>query len=207
MQITLNQEAIVLHTDGLTNFAGLFQRLMDRHVGKGNVIISVKLNQENLDEEKMKNLSSIPISRIDQLELQTTHVLHPVLDGTEKINQVIEQLIPAMEETADKFRTRPEEEAILPFWECLDGFLEIVEFVENFEQATGIDFSQETIQGARVSDRQTRLMEVSNQLHEAQQEQDWVMLADLLEYELTPIMQEWLEIFPVLVERVRDRIN
>lgn len=207
MQITINQETIVLNTDGLTNFAELFQRLMDQHVGQGNVIISVKLNQENLDEEKMKDLASIPLSRIDQLELQTTNVLHLVLDGTEKINQLIEQLVPAMEETADKFRTQPEEEANLFFRECLDGLMEIVEFVENFEKATGIDFSQETIQGARVSDRQTRLLEVSNQLHDAQQQKDWVMLADLLEYELTPIMQEWLEIFPVLVERVRDRIN
>jgi hypothetical protein len=207
MRITINQEIVSPDTDGVTNFAELFQRLLDRHIGPGNVVISVTLNRETLDEEKMRDLASVPLSRIERLELQTTSVMSLVLDGTGKINQLIDQLVPAMEQTADKFRTRPEEEANRYFRECLDGLMEVVEYVENFEKATGIDFDRETVRGAKISDRQKSLLEVSNRLHGAQREKDWVMLADLLEYELTPVLQEWKEIFSELGTRVRDRIN
>jgi len=34
-----------------------------------------------------------------------------------------------------------------------------------------------------------------------QEEEDWIMLADLLEYELIPLLEEWKSILPLLKEK------
>lgn len=207
MRITINNETVDPNLSDITTFSQLFQRLVDEYLQKGTVVVSVKLNREDLTEEKMENLASFPVSRIDSLELESAQLSHLILDGVEKINGLIEQLMPALEETADRFRTQPEEEANRYFRECLDGVSQMVEFIENFEQVTGLDFSSEVILGTQVSDRQKKLLDLTGDLHKAQVEKDWVMLADQLEYELVPLLQEWLQLFPVLMEKAQNRIH
>ena len=38
----------------------------------------------------------------------------------------------------------------------------------------------------------------------AQQEEDWIMLSDLLEYELLPMMEGWKEILPLIEEAAEN---
>ena len=40
-----------------------------------------------------------------------------------------------------------------------------------------------------------------DQMLKVQEDEDWVMLADLLEYELIPLLKEWNEILAVLQEQ------
>lgn len=207
MRITVDKESVDPNLTEITTFSQLFQRLVDDHVQKGAVVVSVRLNREDLTEEKMKNLAAFPISRIESLELESANLSRLILDGVEKVNGLIGQLVPALEETADRFRTQPEEEANRYFRECLDGVSQMVEFIENFQRVTGLDFSHEVILGTQVSDRQKKLLDLSRDLHKAQVEKDWVMLADLLEYELVPHLQEWSQLFPVLMEKAQNRIH
>jgi hypothetical protein len=38
---------------------------------------------------------------------------------------------------------------------------------------------------------------------EAQLNQDWILLADLLEFELTPVLEDWRMILPVIMEKAQ----
>jgi len=40
-------------------------------------------------------------------------------------------------------------------------------------------------------------------MHSAQIDQDWVMLSDLLEYELIPIIENWINIIPSFQEEIK----
>jgi hypothetical protein len=47
-----------------------------------------------------------------------------------------------------------------------------------------------------VFDRRTSLVDFTQQMVDANKNQDWVLLADLLEYEILPYYQEWSNLLP-----------
>jgi len=49
------------------------------------------------------------------------------------------------------------------------------------------------IEGQSLEDRQETLTGLMAQMLEANQNQDWVLLADLLEYEMIPYYEDWRE--------------
>jgi hypothetical protein len=50
--------------------------------------------------------------------------------------------------------------------------------------------------GRSIQDRRASLVDLTQQMVDANKNQDWVLLADLLEYEILPYYQEWSSLLP-----------
>ncbi len=50
--------------------------------------------------------------------------------------------------------------------------------------------------GKSIQDRRASLVDFTQQMVDANKNQDWVLLADLLEYEILPYYQEWSNLLP-----------
>jgi hypothetical protein len=61
-----------------------------------------------------------------------------------------------------------------------------------------VDLSAVPFQKATVKDEVQKLSGVIDQMLKVQEDEDWVMLADLLEYELIPLLKGWNEILALL---------
>ena len=66
----------------------------------------------------------------------------------------------------------------------MDWFSEVVNVVMSSEGE-----GQEPENSLRI--RQAKLTDLMSQMLEANKNQDWVLLADILEYEMTPFYKEW----------------
>ncbi len=66
-----------------------------------------------------------------------------------------------------------------------------------------MDFSKITITGETIQSRKEKLLKITADMHSAQIDQDWVMLSDLLEYELIPIIENWINIIPSFQEEIK----
>ncbi|MBI3600437.1 MAG: hypothetical protein HY097_07325, partial [Nitrospinae bacterium] len=77
------------------------------------------------------------------------------------------------------------------------------ELIEGIRQLFNIDFSKMTINGETIQSRKEKLLKLISDMHSAQVNQDWVTLSDLLEYELIPIIEDWINIIPSFQQEIK----
>lgn len=104
--------------------------------------------------------------------------------------------------SAGLFRSGDERRALGQYIDLLTGFDWLVKALDCTGTALGVDFAATPFGGitlARFADDMNALL---TEAMKAQERKDWVLLADLIEYELAPHLAEWPKVFALLKERV-----
>ena len=127
-------------------------------------------------------------SSIELLELELAYLKDLLANNLGNAKEYLEKLIPGFQKAADLFRMGNEQEAHKYYLQILDGIDWFSQVVLNIVKSRGNE-----VEGQSLGDRQESLTGLMAQMLEANQNQDWVMLADLLEYEMIPFYKDWQE--------------
>ena len=127
-------------------------------------------------------------SSIELLELELAYLADLLANNLGNAKEYLEKLIPGFQKAADLFRMGNEQEAHKFYLQILDGIDWFSQVVLTIVKSWGNE-----VEGQRLEDRQERLTGLMAQMLEANQNQDWVLLADLLEYEMIPFYEDWQE--------------
>ncbi len=123
------------------------------------------------------------------LELELAQLKDLLANNLANAKEYLEKLIPGFQKAADLFRMGNEQEANKYYLQIIDG-------IDWFSQValTIINAQQHILEGQSLEERQKKLNELMGQMLEANKNQDWVLMADLLEYELMPFYEEWQKV-------------
>jgi len=164
------------------------------YLAKGNVVRSIKLDgqESSLDSSEVRKM---PLSGIGTLEVEISTMLDIVNKNLDNAEDYIKRLIPGIEKSVKLFRTGNEQEANKFFINIIDGVDWLSQVLDMILTAKGI--SPDTVfNGKSIQDRRASLIDFTKQMLDANKNQDWVLLADLLEYEILPYYQEWSNLLP-----------
>ena len=128
------------------------------------------------------------ITSIELLELELAHLGDLLANNLANAKEYLEKLIPSFQKAADLFRMGNEQEAHKFYLQILDGIDWFSQVVLNIVKSRG-----NQVEGQSLGDRQEKLTGLMAQMLEANQNQDWVLMADLLEYEMIPYYEDWQE--------------
>ena len=159
----------------------------------GSYIRRIWLDQQEFPSDDRETLQKKPAD-INSLEVELADLKDLVATNLSNALDYLEKLIPGFDQAADLFRTGNEQEANKYYIQILDGmdwFSEVVNVVMSSEGE-----GQEPENSLRI--RQAKLTDLMSQMLEANKNQDWVLLADILEYEMTPFYKEWQTILSKL---------
>ena len=159
----------------------------------GSYIRRIWLDQQEFPSDDRENLQKKPAD-INSLEVELADLKDLVATNLSNALDYLEKLIPGFDQAADLFRTGNEQEANKYYIQILDGmdwFSEVVNVVMSSEGE-----GQEPENSLRI--RQAKLTDLMSQMLEANKNQDWVLLADILEYEMIPFYKEWQTILSKL---------
>ena len=126
---------------------------------------------------------------VDLLELELVQLKDLLANNLSNAKEYLEKLIPGFQKAADLFRMGNEQEANKFYLQIIDG-------IDWFSQVvlTIINAQQHVLDGQSLEERQKKLNELMGQMLEANKNQDWVLMADLLEYEMVPFYEEWQKV-------------
>ena len=127
-------------------------------------------------------------SSVDLLELELANMKDLLATNLGNAKEYLEKLIPGFQKAADLFRMGNEQEAHKFYLQFLDG----IDWVSQVSQ-TIVSSRENELEGQDLKERQEKLTGFMAQMLEANQNQDWVLLADLLEYEMIPFYEGWQE--------------
>ena len=159
----------------------------------GSYIRRIWLDQQEFPSDDRETLQK-KTADINSLEVELADLKDLVATNLSNALDYLEKLIPGFDQAADLFRTGNEQEANKYYIQILDGmdwFSEVVNVVMSSEGE-----GQEPENSLRV--RQAKLTDLMSQMLEANKNQDWVLLADILEYEMIPFYKEWQTILSKL---------
>ena len=128
------------------------------------------------------------ITSIELLELELAHLGDLLANNLANAKEYLEKLIPGFQKAADLFRMGNEQEAHKFYLHIRDGIDWFSQVVLNIVKSRG-----NQVEGQSLGDRQEKLTGLMAQMLEANQNQDWVLMADLLEYEMIPYYEDWQE--------------
>ena len=155
------------------------------------------LDDQEFPSDDREALQKKP-SDIDSLEVELANLKDLVATNLANALDYLKKLIPGFEQAADLFRAGNEQEANKYYLQILDG-------IEWFSQVVSVIMSPDEgetelpdTDDESLEVRQKKLTDLMSQMLEANQNQDWVLLADILEYEMVPFYKDWEKILSKL---------
>lgn len=192
----------------------------------GHVIKHIILDGEDLDEEAEQENLSKPVHEIDLLEFHSARPVDIAMEGLNAATQLLPSLAEDLATVATDLRSGNVQDGLLKFSVCADIInwytslvnpLEIIfsqidpSFRLRIDLDDGGEESPESELGRIVKDEsiemrtfasvenlRQKLMEVER----AQRNADTLLLADLIEYEILPIVNIWVTEVPLLLKKV-----
>ena len=152
---------------------------------QNSYIRRVWLDGQEVSSDSQDILKISPAS-VGLLELELAELQDLLANNLTNAKDYLVRLIPGFQKAADLFRMGNEQEANQYYLQVLDG-------IEWFSQVVIIIVSTQENKSEEKSleERQKKLTDLMSQMLEANQNQDWVLMADLMEYEMIPFYKDW----------------
>ncbi len=173
-----------------TRLGPLIERLQKERLPEGRFLVQLRV--DGRDHPGLSAaLREQPLSEVGRIDLRFAPLETLIARNLENAKGYLERLLPGIDQAAQLFRTGKEQEANQVFLQIIDGIDWFAEVIDSVVEARKQDPATLRLGDQTYRDRKTRLLELTSQMMEANQNRDWVLLADLLEYELQPFYTDW----------------
>ncbi len=113
------------------------------------------------------------------------------LDGTDRHLVLISE---GFKKGARMFRLEDATEANEQYFMSLDALQHFLRYIEQIRHTFSLDFNTIVIGEKSIEERLERLSSVIEEMVVTQEAQDWIFLADLIEYELVEQLEKWSDV-------------
>ncbi len=205
MIIKINDKGISFNAGSAAALGEVLENIAKNYFQEKEFITDISINGDAVPEEKREEMKERLVGDIALIEIKTENLPELSVRTLENMEEFLDGLAEAINESADKFRIDDETEANRHFVSCVDGLQIFINVVDKIRSLNGLDFKTIQCGSAPVAEKEAALLKVFNTLHDTQKNKDWITLADVLEYELLPVISSWRTILPVLCETLKQK--
>ena len=184
----------------LRNFANLEEvlvKMMAEPEMEDRVVTDVLVDDEAFSEIYPHQAEDISTDEVSKLEIISRPVEEMAADITTELYKVIALMRTGSKQVSDLFRRAEDSDALEMYQDLLEvtrNFLGMINCLRSqFSMSDNTEFD------AAVED----MSNLFTEMVEVMENEDWVLLADLLEYEFSPMVERWKEV----VNKLRDDIQ
>ncbi|MEW6387016.1 MAG: hypothetical protein AB1491_05805 [Thermodesulfobacteriota bacterium] len=192
MFVTINEENIPADFSHLRNLEDVIVELNEKFIPQGQQLFQVHINGEFFSERYPRESRYMDLRDIATLSLKTISdedmariILKDAIGQADLLAQ-------AMEQSATLFRLAAEDEANQYFAQVLDALRWFLQTSDKACQVLKLELNLgNSPQTALVPDFLAKLQNLLQEMMQVCEEEDYILLADLMEYELLPMVQTW----------------
>jgi hypothetical protein len=192
MQVTINEQCIAEDFSHMRSLEEALVELNDRFVPEGQQLFQVRVNGEFFSERYPRESKYMELKEIATLDLKTIpdREMARVILG-EAVQQA-EILLQAIHQSARLFRVAAEDEANHYFAQVLEALRWLLTTGDTACQVLQVDLGAAVAGQNRLDSSFLRsLQELLSEMLEISENEDYILLADLMEYDLLPTVREW----------------
>ncbi len=193
MKVYIDSKPLDIDTSKFNNLEDLIYEVMSNCTESNRLITEVKLNDVTFSERWPGEAKIIPLDKIVKLDFITDSIELVASKMLQDIPAQVESITKGLMEAAELYRVADEQEANLNFIKIITSLRDFVNFVTQLKNANVIPWETLDIKGMDIDSYYNRLIKLIDEMLDVQEDEDWILLADLIEYELAPIMNKWKE--------------
>jgi len=178
-------------------------RLVEKdHISGGTIIRQVQIDGRPLIQDA--SIQSLPdcIANKEKIEIFTGTLHEVALDSIQEAVAYLERVEATTPMLANSFRTSVGTSAFENLKQFYEGFYWVNLLMDRLTQSFRIPLNAGQAGGESAEEHHNKLASALKALIEAHEKKDFGLMGDLLEYEITPLVQGCKEIFAAIRGRI-----
>ncbi len=184
-----------------SNLEELLVNVMEKSDMENRVVTDILVNQEQFSEIYPHQAEDIGCDSIESVEVRSMPVGEMAISIAREMYKVTQMMASGGREVARLFRQAEDAEALELFQDLIDvtrDFMGMINVLRNeFSLSKNKEF---TTSSENLSSLLAEMIEIL-------ENEDWILLADLLEYEFIPVCDSWKKAIQVLREDIRTAVQ
>ncbi|MBU4527035.1 MAG: hypothetical protein KUA37_03400 [Desulfomicrobium sp.] len=195
--IIIDGQRSPLEVHQFENLEQIIEKIMEDRRMHSRIVTDVLVNDEAFSEIYPHQAEDMEASYIKRVEIVSVPASEMAQDITRELYKVVTLMGKAGRQVADLFRQADDDQALELYGDLLDVNRDFLNMVGVLRSEYAADTSEEF--EASLSD----LSSLFSEMIEIQENEDWILLADLLEYEYLPVVEKTKN----MVARLRDSVR
>ena len=164
---------------------------------ENRIVTDVLLNDELFSELYPHQAEDIPTNEINSVEIRSIPFGEMAYNITEELLKVSNFIATGSKEVAQHFRRGEDDEGLELFQDLLDVIRDFMTMVSVLR--TDFIVTDDNV----FADCSEQISSLLSEMTDVLEQEDWIMLADLLEYELIPACERW----NIIIEELRKALQ
>ena len=181
-----------------SNFEDVIKTLSQSLDKEGRIIWNVTLNGRHFSESYPHESRNITLEDIHTLEVHTMDQKDIFMDFLKNSTHILSVHQKNARVIADDFRLGKLKDAITNYIELLQAYRDLVYMLQQCQIVLGINLDMINVNGISMVTKLDSLSHLFDEMIRAQESEDWILLSDLLEFELVPLFDDWMKILPAI---------
>jgi len=161
---------------------------------EGRVVTDVFVNNECFSEIYPHQAEDIEADEIQSVEVKSVAVTDMALDITRELDKVVRLMDHGARRVAELFRQAEDAEA-------LEVYQDLMDVTRDFLNMIGVLRNEALVRGGEAfNEAAEEISTLFSEMLEVLENEDWILLADLLEYEFIPAVERWKKVIAELQE-------
>jgi len=195
MRVIIDEQPVTEDLSHLRTLEEALVQIHDRFIPQGQQLFQVRVNGEFYTERYPRESRYIELQQVDSLELKTVPDAQLARYILTEASFQAETLGLGLERSAILFRIAPEDEAHQYFAQVLEALRWLLRTGEEASRLLQLQIGQvPPAPTGPTAATLARLQGTLDEMLKVYESEDYIPLADLLEYELLPLVREWQRI-------------
>jgi hypothetical protein len=162
------------------------------------MVTDVLINEENFSEIYPHQAEDIPTGDIESVEVKSMPLADMAVSMTRELYKVIRLMEEGGRSVADMFRQADDSEA-------LELYQDLLDVTRDFMSMVGVLRDEFSVKDNKVvTENMEEISGLFSEMIEVTENEDWILLADLLEYEYLPAVDKWKKVIAQVREDIRE---
>jgi hypothetical protein len=186
-----------LNVANFDNLDQIFVKVMQDGALHDRVVTDVFVNERPFSEIYPHQAEDIDARELKSVEIRTLPVGEVAVEITRELYKVVTLMGEGATRVAEMFRQADDAEALETYQDLLDVTRDFIGMISILRGEFALKDHKEFL------DASEQLSGLFTEMTEVLANEDWVLLADLLEYEFLPAVNRWKKVVALLREDVR----
>lgn len=191
LKFTLDNEVTEIPKENFSSFEEFYKIISEELEDSKRVIFQIKINEEVMQNGKQFEFFEKDFTNIDFIEIITKEKDTVIKENIEGFKEQCNLILSNISKSVEAFRTGKEVESQNHFVNIIEGIRWFNYALELLVSFLRIDAKIFKIKDKTINESVENLSSIINSISESQESEDWIMLADQLEYELKPEIEFW----------------
>jgi len=185
----------------VNNFANLEEllvKVMEQDYLENRVVTDVLINDESFSEIYPHQAEDIETREIASVEIRSVPVAEMAMSISRELYKVVQIMSEGSRKVAELFRQADDSEA-------LETYQDLLEVIRDFLGMIGVLRNEFSLQEQKVfNEAVEEISSLLGEMTEVMENEDWILLADLLEYEFLPAVDKWKQVIHLIREDIKS---